>query len=156
MIIKKWKHPWYKGKTGSFGYLCLVKCDYCGKTTKHQYCRKKNNKNTFCNKKCYSSWESQKLTGSNGRTWKGGKYKDKFGYIMVYRRSHKEKGKKYIGEHRLVMEKHLGRPLKSWEIVHHKNGIKNDNRIKNLELLIQKTHRGKIKCPYCLKEFLIK
>ena len=65
--------------------------------------------------------------------WKGGRIKRE-GYIHI-RMEHPKSNRGYYPEHRLVMETSLGRILESWEIVHHKNGIKNDNRIENLHLI---------------------
>jgi hypothetical protein len=72
--------------------------------------------------------------GKNNWHWMGGKYVSKRGYILVLMPEHPFAKRGYVIEHRLVMEKFLGRYLKPTEVVHHKNGIKTDNRIENLEL----------------------
>lgn len=43
-------------------------------------------------------------------------------------------GKRSIMEHRWVMQQHIGRKLLKTEFVHHKNGVRDDNRLSNLEI----------------------
>jgi hypothetical protein len=96
-------------------------------------------------------------TGHRSMAWKGGRIKDRFGYVLIWKPGHPNaKIGGYIHEHRLVMSEYLGRPLESYEFVHHKNGIKDDNRLENLELLTKNVHRGRVICPYCKKEFTIR
>lgn len=100
------------------------------------------------------------LKGGQSPNWKGGRITDKrTGYVYIWKPEHPNagvgRGKQYIAEHRLVMSEHLGRPLTGTESVHHKNGIKDDNRIGNLELMQRRVHHGIVECPHCRKEFRI-
>lgn len=77
--------------------------------------------------------------GEKSGAWKGGRFVNSTGYVTIY---NPEYPRKHVLEHRLVMEKRLGRHLNPWEIVHHINGIKTDNRIENLGLLTRKKHHS--------------
>lgn len=76
-----------------------------------------------------------RYSGQENPNWKGGKVKIMQGYVMIFNSIHPwANNRGYVLEHRLVMEKHIGRYLSPDEVVHHINGIKDDNRIENLEL----------------------
>lgn len=98
----------------------------------------------YCSRKCFAP------NFKKGRTFRNG-------YIMILDREHPFCVKRgYIAEHRLVMEKYLGRHLKKNEIVHHKNKIKTDNRIGNLLLCIIGENWHIQNCPKCGFKYAVK
>jgi len=104
----------------------------------------RKNKARCCSHKCQSIYMSKKWSGEKHPQWTGGRWKN-HGYIYIHSPNHPFNSSGYCKEHRLVMEKHLGRYLSRKEIIHHLNGITDDNRLENLALCTNLTHHLFIK-----------
>ena len=91
----------------------------------------------FCSRSC-----NAKYTTQNNPRWPG--FRMAHGYKLLRLPDHPMANSDgYYAEHRLIVEKHLGRVLSRGEVVHHKNHIRSDNHLGNLSLLSSnKEHRG--------------
>ena len=91
---------------------------------------------------------SEAHKGEKNYNWKGGRFKTDTGYIFISKYGHPFPCYiHYVLEHRLVMEKHLDRYLNSKEVVHHINGIRDDNRLENLQLFKNDSEHMKFHFP---------
>ena len=125
------------------GRMWLCSCD-CGttKAIRNQQLKSGRSKSCGCLNKEITSARSKLQTGALNPSWKGGKKGNK-GYVTILCREHpRARQDGYVSEHILVMEKKLGRPILPTETIHHKNGVKNDNRPENLELWITRHSNG--------------
>lgn len=84
--------------------------------------------------------------GKEHPCWRGGRRYIN-GYVQVKNLEHPHAhASGYVYEHRLVMEKALGRYLEPDEFIHHRNGVRDDNHLENLELV---DHHKRHVCPQC-------
>ena len=150
IVIKKWAVKGYQGRHA--GFRCITKCHECKKEREFTYSIIRKGGGLYCSVDCRRVNQGRRMRGVNHPNWKGGRrLSSNGGYVII-----KQKNGKYKREHRIIMEKHLGRKLKSNEWVHHKNGIKTDNRVESLILVRPETHYGEVECPECQCKFFIK
>lgn len=124
----------------------LMVCPECNQT---RYVQRSHSKNfTGLCRTCSSKKHCVEMPGRKGEAhpmWKGGRYIDMSGYVIV---RIPESSPYYpmantgnrIFEHRLVIAQKVGRCLLKREIVHHLNGLKDDNRPENLCIVDNKNH----------------
>lgn len=116
-----------KGEARTDSVLIEKKCPKCGIPFKSQPYRRVK----------YCSWDcARSQMGENKRVPGGWFIQQKSGYVIRGRNGTTEL------QHRVVMEEILGRKLKSYENVHHKNGVRDDNRPENLEIWVVKQPKG--------------
>jgi hypothetical protein len=138
--IRKGRDIGYKNGTGNFIWAA---CECCQKKRWVHYAHGKA-QSSVC-KPCCGHLNRGKRSGADAPNWKGGRRLTGDGYVEINIQDNDPhiamgSGRRIVMEHRYVMANHLGRNLETTEQVHHKNGIRDDNRIENLELVSQANH----------------
>ena len=127
------------GKGGYYRWIWLA-CEDCGKERWFRLEKVNKSSGLVCR-----SCAPKLRRGDKHPKWKGGRCLTSAGYVLVkiypedffypMANSHG-----YVLEHRLVMAKHLGRCLQAWELVHHKDGIKDHDEYSNLKMTTKGSH----------------
>lgn len=134
---------WYSFREGKGRFRAkkgeVAECVVCGtEFVKRAY----RPDSRHCSASC--SGKNRHVGADTTRTKKNGqRFTRCEGYVQVWC----ERRGRYIGEHRLVMERAFGRDLERWEHVHHINGVRDDNRLENLQLRV--TSHGSGQVPRC-------
>lgn len=108
-------------------------CEQCGTLMQVEFHLRDTKR--FCSRACLT--QSKRLTGP------GARMKRHDGYIQVYHPTHPDTTRAgMMLEHRLVAEQKYGRRILPTEHVHHLNGVRDDNRPENLEVIDPSSHAG--------------
>lgn len=126
-------------------------CKNCGKEKEIYPCLL--NRAKYCSQKCRNEYFKKHwlLKGKNNPNWKGHSITKKDGYILETMEDENYPGvdnRRRIFQHRRIIQEYLwekgflekGEPLSSKIRVHHINGKRDDNRIKNLAILPMEEH----------------
>lgn len=144
---------WSVGDDGQWWYLCrpgvktrgvIAVCMKCSEPM----VKLPRDEGLYCSRSCRAKVAAARprKTGIESSRWQGGRIKRR-GYVLIWMPDHpsiagRGTKRKYVPEHRLVMEKVLGRYLLPHEEVHHKNGVRDDNEPSNLELWVTSQPAG--------------
>ncbi len=126
-----------RGKAQAMNWECI--CD-CGNLTIVTTGNLLHGHTQSCG--CILTEYKKSRIGNKSPSWGGGRFINKDGYVQVRDQEHKNAIGGYVLEHVKIMSEHLHRPLKKGETVHHKNGIRDDNHLGNLELWCSKHPPG--------------
>ena len=134
---KKGCTPWNKNKTGVYKEKTIQKMKNSALGRKHTKEAKIKMSKTrkgkrFTEEHCKNI--SLSKIGEKNPAFKGGRLKSGYGYISIRIPNHPFSQNGYYFEHRLVAEKCINRYLKKTEVIHHINGVRDDNRPENLYL----------------------
>lgn len=148
---------WYRTPMATRVRAEIRTCPVCGvRYLGTVFTRKNRTCSHGCGMKSFHAENQGFLAREKSPHWRGGRIM-RHGYVLAYAPDHPTvhgTTRKYVLEHRLVMEKKLGRILLPTEHVHHKNGLRDDNRLRNLELWVrphpygQRSHEAQ-HCPTC-------
>lgn len=99
---------------------------------------------------CDNKWRSIRYRGEGSPNWKQGRTVDTSGYVLIRVKpdTHKVGAGAYRREHHVVWEKAHGKPVPKGWIIHHLNGIKDDNRPENLAAVSRREHHVRHAEPY--------